>query len=151
MYLEKTHPTPSVFQGGVGLHFFFDDWSMQNIVFRPFRMTLMKMFNELDGEAQEYYRRSREEMVGQTLEEYAGDSEEHLQILNKELSLVAKTLAKYDYLTGDKPGWADICLASHIIVLDKFDPETFYNRVINQDKNLEAWWNRMKVYADYSR
>ncbi|KAI9288764.1 hypothetical protein BC943DRAFT_356765 [Umbelopsis sp. AD052] len=150
LYLEEKYPSPSIFHGGAGIHFFFNDWSMQNIVFLPFRMTILKLFHELDEEAQVYYRKSREDVFKQSLEEYAGDSEEHLQALNKQLALVAKSLANYDYLTGDKPGWADICLASYIIMLEKFDPETFYNRMINQDQNLEAWWNRMKMYADYS-
>ncbi|KAG2180720.1 hypothetical protein INT44_003727 [Umbelopsis vinacea] len=150
LYLEEKHPSPSIFHGGAGIHFFFNDWSMQNIVFLPFRMTILKLFHELDEEAQVYYRKSREDVFKQSLEEYAGDSEEHLQALNKQLALVAKSLANYDYLTGDKPGWADICLASYIIMLEKFDQETFYNRMINQDQNLEAWWNRMKMYADYS-
>jgi glutathione S-transferase len=150
LYLEGKYPSPSIFHGGVGIHFFFDDWCMQNIVYSPFRMTILKLFHELDEEAQVYYRKSREDVFKQSLEDYAGDREEHLQALNKQLALVAKSLANYDYLTGDKPGWADICLASYIIMLEKFDPVTFYNRMINQDQNLEAWWNRMKLYADYS-
>lgn len=150
LYLEEKYPSPSVFHGGHGIHFFFDDWGMQDLVFRPFRISLMKMFYELDQEGQEYYRKSREEMVGKPLEEYAGDREEHIKALNEDLALPAKTLAKFDYLTGDQVGWADITLASYIIMLEKFHPDIFYERVINQDKNLQAWWDRMKVYADYS-
>lgn len=148
LYLEEKYPEPSIFQGGEGVHFFFEDWAMERIMHKPFLISLLKLYSELDEEAQVFYRESREAMFGTTLEKFAGDPEEHLTALNEALSLVAKTLAQYDFLTGDQPGWADIVLASHLILLDKFHPEILAERVLSQHEHLEVWWKRMQNYAD---
>lgn len=148
LYLEEKYPEPSIFHGGKGVHFFFDDWALQDLFYRPYALSLLQLYSELDDEAQEYYRPSREKILGCTLEEFAGNPEDHLAALNKNLALVTKTLERCDFVTGDMVGWADICLASHLVILEKFHPDTFADRVLGENEHVKAWWERMQKYSD---
>ncbi|KAG2178862.1 hypothetical protein INT43_001708 [Umbelopsis isabellina] len=151
LYIDEKHPTPSVFQGGVGVHFFFENWIMNGLSRRIFQLSVMKMFPLMDEEAQHYYRQSREKMLGTSLENIAGEPEEHIGAINNDLAEIDKILEDYDYVTGDKVGWADIVLASMLKLAQITRPDVFESRLINQHSNIKHWWERMEKHANNSK
>jgi glutathione S-transferase len=152
-YIEEKYPEPTVFRGGSPLHFFFDNWVAKVMSMPIYRIILLKMHSELDAEAQAYVRETREKFWKMPLEEFAGDREEHIENLNEQLKLVAKTLKNNDYLMGDQVGYADIALASNLVMLEKIEPEILIDRILKHDGNepIASWWKRMQQYADESQ
>ncbi|KAG2180719.1 hypothetical protein INT44_003726 [Umbelopsis vinacea] len=148
LYLEEKYPTPSIFQGGQGIHFFFEDWAAENIGHKPFLASLPAMYSSLDEESQMHLRKGREFMFATTLEDFAGNPKEHIAALNKALEPIAKILSKYSFLTGDQVGWSDIVLASQLVCLKKTHPEMLTEEVLGTDHHLKAWWERMENYAN---
>jgi glutathione S-transferase len=151
LYLEEKYPTPSIFQGGQGIHFFFDNWSVESIGHKTFLLSVLAMYSGLDEEAKNYYRTSREAMFGTTLEEFAGNHEDHISALNKALHPIAMILAEYKFLTGDQVGWADIVIASHLVCIKKTRPDILLGKVLLKNDHLKAWWDRMETYANEDR
>lgn len=152
-YIEEKHPEPSVFKGGDTIHFFFDNWAMRNLSNHIYHIILLKMHSELDEEAQAYFRETREKWFNMTLEEYAADREKHIETINNQLSLVTKTLSKNDYMMGDQVGYADIALASVLVMLEKIESDVLHDRILKHKGNesIASWWKRMQQYADESR
>ncbi|KAG2178861.1 hypothetical protein INT43_001707 [Umbelopsis isabellina] len=152
-YIEDQHPEPTVFRGGDTVHFFFDNWALKNLADPIYHIILLKMYSELDDEAQAYFRESREKWFKMTLEEYAGDREQHIKTVNDQLTLVAKTLNKNDYMMGDQVGYADIALASVLIMLEKVEPDVLNDCILIHEGNesIASWWKRMQQYVDGSR
>jgi Glutathione S-transferase, C-terminal domain len=106
------------------------------------------MYKSLDEEAQMHLRKGREFMFSTSLEDFAGNLEEHILALNKALEPIAKILSKYSFLTGDQVGWSDIVLASQLVCLKKTHPDMLAEDVLGRDNNLKAWWERMEKYAN---
>jgi glutathione S-transferase len=150
-YLEERYPTPSIFHGGVGVHFFFENWVMDGLTRRIFQLCVMKMFNMMDQEARQYYRESREKMLGRPLEIIAGEPEEHIVAIIKDLGPVNKILEDCRYITGNDVGWADIVLASMLKPVQITHLDVFDSRILNQHNNIKLWWDRMEKYADISK
>ncbi|KAJ2958003.1 hypothetical protein NQZ79_g6369 [Umbelopsis isabellina] len=152
-YIEEKHPEPILFKGGATLHFFVDDWAMKNLALPIYHIILLKMHSELDDEAQAYVRETREKWFKMTLEEYAGDREEHIKAINEQLTLVTKTLSKNDYMMGDHVGYADIALASVLVMLEKIEPDVLNDCILKHEGNesIASWWKRMQQYTDESR
>ena len=80
-YLESAYPArPSLFEGpgGLGLARFYNAWA--DAVLNPAltRFVMLDAYNHLAPADQPYFRRSREERFGMTLEQYCRNSEERL-------------------------------------------------------------------------
>lgn len=148
LYLEEKYPTPSIFQGGQGIHFFFEDWSSTNISSKPFLASLPAMYKSLDEESQAHLRKGREFMFATSLQDFAGNPEEHILALNKALEPIVKIVSQYDFLTGDQVGWSDIVLASQLVCLKVTHPDMLAEKVMNNNDHLKAWWERMERYAN---
>ncbi|KAG0746832.1 hypothetical protein G6F57_002354 [Rhizopus arrhizus] len=147
-YLEEVYPDhPSVFNGNQGVHKFFHDYCDQNVMVPVFKMCLISLCNSC-GEFKDYFRTDREITFKMTLEELAGQPEDHVPALKEGLLPIHQLLQAYPYITGDQAGWADIVLASHLNFMYRFRPDLFESSVLGlfDDDVLANWWKRTEHF-----
>ncbi len=105
---------------------------------------ILDLYNILSDQDQQYFRRTREEKIGKTLEEFAASPEQHIQGLQAELDYVRELLATNNYLGGDKPDYSDICLLGTFLWIATSGITEF----LENDDVVYAWYQRM--LSDYS-
>ncbi|CAO0797541.1 unnamed protein product [Mucor circinelloides] len=143
-YLEEQFPNnPSLFHGNVATHKFFQHYSDKHINSAIYRLVLLEIQRSTgDQELQDWFRKDREAgMRGKTLEQFAGDANENIAKLKTGIALVSAHLREFLFVTGERPGWADVALLSHLTFLVALKPEIFEEHVLC-DENIRAWWNR---------
>jgi glutathione S-transferase len=109
-YLETTYPDrPSLFGGSVGeaQALFIKFWCEQAIHPIVFRLILPDLFERIHHKDKEYFRSSREQRFGMTLEEIALPTESAIFTLNKTLEPLRATLECQPNLGGTFPSFAD--------------------------------------------
>ena len=109
-YLEDRYPDrPSLFGGEAGraLSRFIGNWAdgVLNPSIMP--LVLLDIYRRLRPVDQEYFRRSREERFGTTLENFAAGREARLQGFRDGLAPLRRTLEAQDFLGGAGPLYAD--------------------------------------------
>jgi len=112
-YLEDKYPdAPSLFDGltGRAMAAFFNNW-VDNAVHLPLlRIVLTDIHDHLGEADQKYFRASREERFGTTLEAFVQGREAKLAAFREVLQPVRLTLAQQPYLGGATPRYADYIL-----------------------------------------
>jgi glutathione S-transferase len=109
-YLEDAYPDrPSLFGGAAGraLARFYNDWA--DTVLHPgiIRFVLLDIFRHLAPQDRDYFRRSREERFGTTLEDFVADREARLPAFRQSLTPLRQTLKAQPYLGGTAPLYPD--------------------------------------------
>jgi len=105
---------------------------------------ILDLYNVIADQDKEYFRSSREERIGTTLEEFAATPEKHIKGLQTELAYVRELLATQNYLGGDKPDYSDICLLGTFLWIATSGTKEF----LEKDDVVYAWYQR--VLGDYS-
>jgi glutathione S-transferase len=80
-WLDRAFPDlPSLFAsaGELAMIRFFDKWFGTQVLPRMFRSCVFEIFETVRPGEQDYFRRSRERLLGQTLEEIAADAERYI-------------------------------------------------------------------------
>jgi glutathione S-transferase len=109
-YLEDRYPDrPSLFGGPAGraLSRFYQSWTdaiLHAALFRPLVLDIWRHVHEKD---RDYFRKSREERLGTTLEAAAADREARLPALRETLAPVRLTVRAQPFLGGERPLYAD--------------------------------------------
>lgn len=102
MYLEEQYPDrPSLFNGQIGVHKFFEDYVVEHVMYPLYKLILVDEW-EISGEQKDYFRKDRETRLGTTLEDFAGDYDENKAALKMALAPINKALQSYPFITGDK-------------------------------------------------
>jgi glutathione S-transferase len=109
-YLENTYPDrPSLFGGDAGkaLSVFIQAWV--NTVVHPgvAKLIMADLFAHVLPEDQGYFRKSREQRFGQTLEQVQSGREERVEGFRKSLHPIRLTLQEQPFLGGAQPLYAD--------------------------------------------
>jgi glutathione S-transferase len=109
-YLEDKYPgLPSLFGGAAGraLSRFYVGWA--DGVFQPsaLRFVLLDIWKHGDPKDKDYFRKTREERVGMTLEAYVAEREKYLKGFRDSLTPLRLALKTQPFLGGDKPLQAD--------------------------------------------
>jgi glutathione S-transferase len=108
-YLEDTYPDrPSLFGGQAGralsrLYSSLAD-TLVNGIFRFIALDILQRVHEKD---RDYFRGSREERVGMTLEALVADRDKRLPAFRESLAPLRLTLRAQPFLGGDRPLYAD--------------------------------------------
>ena len=113
LYLEQAYPDrPTLFagEGGVALSRFVEGFSQTVIHSALTRMIILDIFNMLAPADQAYFRESREQRLGQTLEAVAENWEVEREAFGPKLQPVRHALKSQPFLGGDKPLFADYIL-----------------------------------------
>ncbi|MFE8069578.1 glutathione S-transferase N-terminal domain-containing protein [Marinobacteraceae bacterium S3BR75-40.1] len=109
IHLEQTYPDNPLFPGGSAQAqtLFFKLWCEQTLHPLVLRTVMKDLFAVLHPDDQPYWRRTREERFGCTLEEAALSAEEGVSRINQALEPVRPVLSRHDFLDGEAPGFAD--------------------------------------------
>lgn len=109
-YLEDAYPDrPSLFGGPTGkaLSRFVTDWVEAVLHPELIRLTMTDIHAHLHENDKDYFRRTREERFGMTLEALCADREERVVSFRSRLAPLRATLQHQPFLAGQEPAWAD--------------------------------------------
>lgn len=109
-YLEDTYPDrPSLFGGPAGraLSRFYANWADTTLSSGLFPMLALDIWKHCAPQDQAYFRRSREERLGRTLEATSAEREARLPAFRASLAPLRLTVAAQPFLGGTAPLYAD--------------------------------------------
>jgi glutathione S-transferase len=141
-YLEDAYPDrPSLFGGAAARAptRFLNSWA--DTILNPgiIRFVLSDIFRVIDPKDRNYFRTTREQRFGTTIEAFSAEREKHLPGFRQSLTPVRTTLAAQPYLAGERPAYADY------IVFGSFQwprcISTF--ALLEADDPIFAWRERM--------
>jgi glutathione S-transferase len=141
-YLEERYPgRPSLFGGepGRALTRFVQNWVETVVHIGLIRLVLMDIYRHLGPEDQAYFRRSREERFGATLEDVSKDREGRLPAFRATLDPLRRTVERQAFICGQAPAYADY------IVFGAFQwARTISDfELLAPDDPVHAWRRRM--------
>jgi len=141
-YLEDAYPDrPSLFGGAAGRAptRFLNSWADTVLNSGIIRFVLTDIFRVIDPKDRDYFRTSREQRFGTTLEAFVAEREKHLPAFRQSLTPLRATLTAQPYLAGEPPAYAAY------IVLGSFQwprcISTF--ALLEPDDPIAAWRERM--------
>lgn len=109
-YLEDTYPDrPSLFGGGAGraLSRFFANWADSVLHPALIRFSLLDIYRHVAPADRDYFRKSREQRFGTTLEAFVADRDERLPAFRQSLAPLRLTVETQPFLGGVAPLYAD--------------------------------------------
>jgi glutathione S-transferase len=113
VYLDSKYPQrPALFVNDDAISYAMsvNEWcnNVLSVHIRP--LVIMPIFNIIKEEDKSYFRQSREEKLGLSLEAYNDKANGSIAELNKTLDTLREVLDDQSYLTGPSPSYADICV-----------------------------------------
>lgn len=147
-YLEGAYADgPSIFGGpqGKAQAVFVRNWLVTGLLFPMLKTVLLDIYNNVQPDEQPYFRASREQRFGTTLENFAADRGEQLVVVRKNLEPLRLTVTEQDYLSGAAPSYADYLVAGYVLWWRAVSPTCLFAA----DDPLTAWFTR--VLALYPR
>ncbi|MDF5731900.1 MAG: glutathione S-transferase family protein [Rhizonema sp. PD38] len=109
-YLEVTYPNLNPLFGGaiaLGETLFIKFWCEQTLHPILMRLLVTDIFQQIHPKDKAYFRESREQRFGMTLEEFATPSEEAIATFTKALAPLRATLERQPYIGGTQAYFAD--------------------------------------------
>jgi glutathione S-transferase len=110
-YLDRAFPDrPRLFSGPaeIAMVRLMDAWFTSEIMRKMFRLYVKDVHDAAHPQDRDYFRRSREKnMKGETLESFTAERASHLPGLRTSLAPLRTHLAKFAFLGGDTPNYAD--------------------------------------------
>lgn len=150
-YLEDTYPDhPSLFGGAAGraLSRFYVGWTDGVLQAAMVRLIVRDIFDHLHPKDREYFRRSREERFGKTLEAVVADRDKNLAAFRAALLPLRLTLKNQPFLGGAEPLQADY------IVFGAFQWARTISAfpLLEKDNVIYAWRERLlDLYGGLAR
>lgn len=117
-HLDEHYPDgPPLFQSPAEYQMarFFEKWFLVEIVSTLFRIVVLDIHNRLKPEDRAYFRQSREQRLGQTLEAAHAAREEQLPLLEQKLQPMRLHLRESPFVGGSSPTYADYIAAGGFI------------------------------------
>jgi len=139
-YLEDKQPEPKIFPG-LGLREacrFFNLYVDRAVHAACFPLVVADIFAKVDPVDRTYFRTSREERLGVTLEAMAAKRAENRPRVQAVLAELEATLAEQDYFFGVLT-YADLCLFGSFKWITTVSEEPLFSST----PALQAWWSRM--------
>lgn len=141
-YLEATYPDrPSLFGGEIGRATtrFVNSWADVGVLGSLFPMLVHDIWLQLGHADQAYFRASREQRLGRTLEDTVADRDTRLPAFRQSLTPVRLTLGKQPFLAGATPAYADYILFGCFMWARGVSPY----QLLAADDPVHAWRERM--------
>jgi glutathione S-transferase len=140
-YLEAKYPAKPLFDSAQArsLAFVFKTWVESTLQGPIMRAMVMDLFNALHEKDKAYFRESREQRFGMTLEQFGAEPKKALADLRAVLLPVRKQLVQEPYVSGKAPGFADYILFGAFQWARAVSPQ----RLLEPDDPVFAWRERM--------
>ncbi len=150
-YLEAAYPqAPSLFGGanGKALTVFVQNWTVGTLHKGLVSLIIKDIHDHLTAEDRDYFRSSREQRLGRSLEEIQEGREDRVDGFRDSLSPLRRTLAAQDYLGGADPIYAD-----HVVFGAFQWARTISGfAVLAADDPIRAWFQRcLDLYGGLGR
>lgn len=141
-YLDDAYPDrPSLFGGAIGRATtrFVNSWADTGVLGSLFPMLVHDIWLQLGPADQAYFRASREQRLGRTLEDTVADRDTRLPAFRQSLTPVRLTLGKQPFLAGATPAYADYILFGCFMWARNVSPF----KLLAEDDPVHAWRERM--------
>lgn len=108
-YLEERYPDRPLFGDAIarGLCRFVQNWTETVLQVGLIRLVVLDIYNHVRPEDRDYFRRSREERFGASLEDVVKDREAQLPEFRASLAPLRRTIERQPFLSGQGPAYAD--------------------------------------------
>lgn len=109
-YLEQTYPDrPSLFGNEIGRSqaLFIKYWAEQTVHPALLGLIVLDVYRHLHPKDKDYFRQSREQRFGMTLEQRAADPDRQLAAFRTALGPLRTTVTDQPFISGEQPGFAD--------------------------------------------
>lgn len=146
-YLDETYPDmPALFGGesARGEALVIKYWLEQYIHPLVSRLIILDVYRCLHSKDRHYFRHSRENRFGMSLEVFCSQSDSALAALRQSLGPVRETLRRQDFLCGASPGYADYLLLGPFQWARCTSPV----RLLKREDPVHAWRERMHGLYD---
>jgi glutathione S-transferase len=141
-YLEAHYPdAPSLFGDAAGkaLAESINHWCNNTLAPHIRPLILLDIFQLIAEKDKPYFRQSREEKIGMTLEAFSAKADTALLSFREALESVRELLSMQPYIGGQQPNYADICLLGTLLWIACVNDLTF----IEETDIVYAWYQRM--------
>jgi len=146
-YLEDSFPDqPSLFGGDAGKAYanFLNFVSFHNLIVPLFQTLAYDIFGKLDERDRDYFRTSREALLGKSLEQAHENQLRSLDVFQKQLWPYNTTLKSQDFLGGDAPAYVDYILYG----LFQWSKGVSPLQILSENKPLYHWRAKMDSLFD---
>lgn len=141
-YLDETYPqAPDLLGGASGesLTQFIINWSQTQLHPIVMRIALLDIHSQLDPFDQEYFRASREQRIGTTLENFMEEKAASPDELVKALIPLESMLANQSYIGGEGPLFADYVVFGPLQWLRMVSGDS----MLPQNGKVAEWFSRL--------
>lgn len=149
-YLDEKYPANPIFQGSKHLEMVLYDLFENQVAMSVFVLCVLDMLRILDKEDKEYFIRTRTPRFGNIETFVSNKADEAVLTIEKVFSAVSQGLKRSRFISGDKIGWSDITLASHLLMLNRLNEANFL-KVIEEHSyspQIKRWWRDMQYLVD---
>lgn len=138
---ERFADRPALFgsPGAIGATHFVNSWADTALLPAIARLILLDIVQILDEKDLDYFRSSREQRYGKSLEEVVQDRPAHLERLRHALAPLRHLLARQDFIAGTQPGYADYCVFGLFMWARCSSPI----ELPSGDDRIQAWRERL--------
>jgi glutathione S-transferase len=149
-YWEQQHPDrPSLFDGrpGAALTRFIESWTDKVLLPGLMPLTLVDVFAHLHEKDRTYFRSSREQRLGMTLEAVCADRDQKVMGFRQTLEPLRATLEMQSFLAGDAPNYADYIVFGGFMWARSTSPF----KLLEKDDPVALWRARLLDRFDVAR
>ena len=141
LYLDEAYPDrPSLFggEGGRAMARFIESWSQSALHMAVTRIAILDIHNLLEPTDQTYFRRSREERLGASLEDIAAAGKAEIEGFSKRLQPLRNMLKVQPFIGGEGPLFADYIVFGALQWLRT----TAGTKVLEEGDAVAGWFGR---------
>ena len=145
-YLDRAYPQQSLFQSAAerATVRFFDRWLAVEVVVHLFRICALDIHHRLREADQPYFRASREQRLGRSLEAAHQERDRYLPVLRQRLQPLRLLLREQRFVGGEEAGYADFIAAGAMIWAGSIATVP----LLSDDDELLGWLSRcLGLYA----
>ncbi|NEO54010.1 MAG: glutathione S-transferase family protein [Okeania sp. SIO3B5] len=141
-YLEKTYPNqPSLFgcSQAKSQVLFIKNWDEKVLIPALLPMLIYNVFEHIDAKDKTYFRETREQKLGKTLEEFKDVKQSQIDNFRTILSPLRETLNQQPFLAGEKPKFADYIIFARFQFARSISPIKF----LETNDPVNMWREKM--------
>ena len=141
LYLDAAYPDrPSLFggEGGKAMARFIENWSQSTLHMAVTRIAILDIHNLLGPVDRDYFRRSREERLGASLEDIAAAGRAEVEGFAKKLQPLRNMLKVQPFIGGEGPLFPDYIVFGALQWLRT----TAGTKVLEEDDPVALWFRR---------